>query len=77
MIAVIVVTDNGLNFQGIYSSIADAETIGLTVAHLGEVLLMSFDLTVTDKIDAERGVYNSNPQMKVIPIGRSEGCRLQ
>ena len=65
-IAVIAVTDNGLEFEGIYSNEKDAEQVGAQHLDKGNVILMSFEQTVTDEIPEERGVFNTNPMLRVL-----------
>lgn len=64
-IVVVAITNGGLEFEGIYSNVNDAETIAAANADKGDVILMSFEQTINDEINEERGVFNSNPLMRI------------
>ena len=77
-IAVIIVSDVGaLDFQGIYTKESDAETVALANAHKGDVVIISFQQTITDEITAERGIFNEKPLMRVLHTTRATEGHLQ
>lgn len=66
-IAVVVITDEGIDFAGIYTELEDAETIALKNADRGEVLLAHWEQTYGKGIPKSRGVYSSNPSILIVP----------
>lgn len=67
-IAVVVITDEGIDFAGIYSELEDAQTIALKNADRGEVLLARWEQTYGKGIPKDRGVYSSNPSILIVPF---------
>lgn len=66
-IAVLVFNEMGIDFRGIYSDDKDAERIALMNVHKGDVILATFKQTISPTSPKERGIFMSEPEIKIIP----------